>query len=307
MKKRFTMVTAMMLTVLMLMQVLAVSALSEEWEDEDISELIPEATLWGASESYVDENVYEYFETCTVGEKQALNTEVYFGYDLLDTYYVFGKKMGKYYGLSKVTYILPNDEKRDSDELTEYYDMYVKLMTEKIGKPDSETKGTSTWEKKNYSVEIGKGKFSAYTGYSNVTVGIVFKGKRFNKDTATAKSDQTSSVDTSAETEQEDSDSVQEDEASQFSGPMVTVNIAGKDVEIHKSFKDLMDSYEAFYDGYFNALSKNDYLQLLPLMEQLPQIEQELNDLEEAELTENETAYYIEVHARLLQKMALYD
>ena len=446
----------------------------EDWESDDFSELIPDTKFWGASENYVDENVGKIFTSCKVSDKDALMTNINLDDYSLNAYYVFGKKMGKYYGLSKVTYLLLNENKRDSDELRDCYDDFVMMMTDEMGEPDSNNNSVSTWETKDYTIQIGKGKFSAYTGYNNVTVGIVFKGKHFTKEntpspepspTPSLKSNpdsiqqpnkphnlgvgrrkmetyttahftisvpadwslrdsnegqmyvapdgnafllvqeeavsllsylnedainsitksiiedlgngiqvgdifQTSvngmqanigsiskdsgkgfimiavkdeyiieaaylenkeysdniydtamgcfnsiklrdeysnSYTSLSESENEEQDNLPEYESSQFSGPMVTVNMAGREFQIHKSFKDAMDSYEAFYDSYFDAITGDNYLQLIALVERMGEVQERFDALEDADLTDAEMAYYIEIHARILQKMTLYN
>ena len=96
-------------------------------------------------------------------------------------------------------------------------------------------------------------------------------------------------------------------ETSEFSGTMITVDIAGKSVQIHQSFKDLMDSYEAFFSNYIDAMSSGDYIQMLNALTNYAEMIEALEDLDDADLTEGEAAYYIEVYTRIMQKLALYD
>ncbi|MCL2111458.1 MAG: hypothetical protein FWH32_04270 [Clostridiales bacterium] len=86
---------------------------------------------------------------------------------------------------------------------------------------------------------------------------------------------------------------------------------AGSD-GISSSFKAQMDAYERFFDTYVDIAEKyqdnptdpaimTDYLELL---EEFTEMLEELENLEEADWTTEELQYYLDVLARVLQKIA---
>lgn len=78
------------------------------------------------------------------------------------------------------------------------------------------------------------------------------------------------------------------------------------------SFREAMDSYEAFFDEYIEFMKKfestDDPSTLLgayaDYMHQYSETMQKLDDIDEDSLSDDDYAYYIEVHTRILEKLA---
>ena len=284
-----------------------------------IADIIPSQALWGKSQD--DFDVYYNFMIWNKRSKQLGEVaceysldDILIGEYPLNVYFVFNQDMGSYMGLSKIVYFVPNDKAKKNEEVTNCYAYFTELMREECGMPVSQTKAVTTWEMDNYTIDIGTGRFTNYTGYENFTVAIVFSGNNIpvkqsqrqnsvqeypEKNSAPVNPPQPQSK------EQEYHDNSSKDENSQFTGPMVTVKVGSKYVEIHQSFKDLMDSYEAFFDSYLKVLTSGDYLAMMDMLEQYSEMIEELDRLEDADLTSAELAYYVEVHARIMGNLSL--
>ena len=147
---------------------------------EEICDIIPSHDLWGMSKDEVKSTLYECDE-CIVGDNEALvvHDHTINFYDM-DTYYVFGKDMGVYHGLSKIAYIL-SDETLSKDDRKECREALVSSITGTLGAPDSETNAVTTWQTETEKTEIGTGKFKNFKGTDNPTVGVLFTGLHVKK------------------------------------------------------------------------------------------------------------------------------
>lgn len=90
------------------------------------------------------------------------------------------------------------------------------------------------------------------------------------------------------------------------SGDTVQVKLAsGKTVSIRKTVKEALDAYEAFMDGYKDAmegLGNGNYTTYMVFMEKYEEYMKEIDKLGD-DLTEDEYWYYYEVSMRVLEKM----
>lgn len=466
MRQQIKFILARILTVCVFCQIVYVPASAENWHVSSVSarnmsKIIPSSELWGVSESSITSDEDRVFKKCKVGNSNGLRTtDMQIGKYSMNVYFVFGKNMGTYSGLSKVAYILSNSGEQTSQQLTRCCDNLTKWMRAVLGDPDSESKSVTTWETKECTVQIGKGKFKEYTGNKNSTIAIVIKGKSFPEaEGSSTKSPQVPAsglgretmqtqrtdhfifsvptgwshkvengqhgytdkneregllvgetevpalldysdqyiiraikdngaeilhnlstdvnVGTASETninglsavmipfimegkdgymlvtydkqfifyslyikqkeysinaydsamkcfqtvrvigeksddsiptsipEISESDIPSDDESSQFNGAMVTVQVGGKKVKIHKAFKDLMDSYEAFFSSYLEALSGGNYFEFFEIIGQYAEMAEALEELEDADLTSAELAYYLETYARIMSRLAM--
>ena len=94
------------------------------------------------------------------------------------------------------------------------------------------------------------------------------------------------------------------DSSSAYTGEMVEVKIGEERLMIHKSFKQAMDAYEAFFDEYVSVMQSMDWIKLAEFMGKYTQYLEELEKIGEEELTEAELAYYMEVYARIMYKLS---
>ena len=77
-------------------------------------------------------------------------------------------------------------------------------------------------------------------------------------------------------------------------------------------FKEAMDSYEAFFDEYVEFMKSYDsaagdmtaMLKYLDMLSQYSEMADKLDELEDSEMSDADAAYYIEVTARIYQKLA---
>ena len=269
----------------------------ESLGDGSFSEIIPSASLWGASIKTVEQNSERSFQSCKIkGNDGLFVADAQISDYPANVYYVFENDMGKYNGLSKIVYVYPNEEAHSTDELRECRDNLTTWICDALGNPTSQKDKTTTWKTSDCTVQIGAGRFTDYTGYNNLTVAIVIK-ENPNKKAASPSNDSQDSTD----------DKSANGEKSQFTGPMVTVKIGNKTVKIHRSFKELMDSYESFFSSYFDALAGGNYMQLINLMAKYDEMITALDALDDADLTSAEMAYYVEVYARIMGSLALYE
>ncbi len=152
---------------------------------ETVSGLIPKQSLWGISRDKFQKQSNQKYESLESGKTKMLRRSgiKVNGYKL-DGYFVFDFSTWDstgytYSGLSKVVYLLSG--KPTSDEITSAFQTLVQAMKKSAGQPDSEKKTLATWEKNNYTVEIGKGKFKKYTGSDKQNVAIVITAKNISR------------------------------------------------------------------------------------------------------------------------------
>lgn len=99
-------------------------------------------------------------------------------------------------------------------------------------------------------------------------------------------------------------------EATKNTGAVTTSSSISSD-DIRQEFKDAMDSYEAFFDEYCEFMKKytesdnsasmlSDYLSY---MEKYTDTMTKFSAIEDEELSNAELAYYIDVNARISQKL----
>lgn len=144
---------------------------------EDVNDIIPSEDIWGMTKDELSRSLYE-FEECRVGKSDGLVVRDYnVGFYNMDAYYVFGKDMGAYYGLSKIAYILSDLEDLSNADIKNYRRSLVDSLKEIMGTPDSEDNSVTTWKQKKLTVQVGTGKFKNYSGSSEFTLGIFFKGE----------------------------------------------------------------------------------------------------------------------------------
>ncbi len=109
-----------------------------------------------------------------------------------------------------------------------------------------------------------------------------------------------------AEEEQEESDDEPEEE------PEEEKSKDKDESEVSPEFKEMMDSYEAFFDEYVEFMKKyqnsNDVAGMMTeyaeYMTKYADYMKKLDDLDEDEMTVAEAAYYTEVNARIMKKLA---
>lgn len=96
------------------------------------------------------------------------------------------------------------------------------------------------------------------------------------------------------------------EEVPEFSGPLVEVDIGGETVEVHEDFKEYMDEYESYFDSYIEIMTDDDAneLEILGLMTDYLEMLESFEALDNAELSEGDTAYYLAVSARIYAKLA---
>ena len=271
-------------TIFVLSFILSIGAIAEGIED-----ILPDASIWGIS-SDVFQGIYKAdFEKCQVGEDEAWrisNVDVC-SFDM-DVYYVFEGASGG--GLSKIAYI-QNASNFDAES---EQNLCLQTLIEEVkkieGEPNSIKNSTNIWKSDKYKIELGKGKLSKYTGSDNAAVAIIFKEGNHPKPTKAPKP-----------TKKPQSAN---DEPSQFTGTMIKVQIGGKTVEIHKSFKDSMDKYEDFFDKYIRFLKDPDIFRYSEMMIEYSETMEALEKMGEEELSTGELAYYTEVHARIISKLS---
>lgn len=151
---------------------------------EGLKSIIPDNDIWGVEEDALQEKYQAVYEQCKVGDDEALRVkDIAVGSFNMDVYYVFEgiKSTGgsTKNGLSKIAYIM-NASNCDVD-LNTCLDILVEQMKKVSGDPDKKNKSTRIWNKKNYKIELGKGKLSKYTGTDETSIGIVFKSVNTSK------------------------------------------------------------------------------------------------------------------------------
>ncbi len=97
-----------------------------------------------------------------------------------------------------------------------------------------------------------------------------------------------------------------------FDGALIEVSVdaqRGETIEVHEGFKEYMDSYEEFFDGYVDIMSEDDpdALTLLSFTQQYLEMLDAMESLENAELSDGDAAYYLLVSGRISAKLALVE
>ena len=102
----------------------------------------------------------------------------------------------------------------------------------------------------------------------------------------------------------EDEPDVPDETSKSFTGPEVTVKVGKKKVKVHKTFKQAMDEYEAFFDRYIEFMKDPDLLRYAEFMAEYAETLEGLEDLSDYDLTSAELAYYLEVYARIMDRLS---
>lgn len=92
-----------------------------------------------------------------------------------------------------------------------------------------------------------------------------------------------------------------------LSGPTVEVKVAGKTLKVHQEFKEQIDQYEAFFDQYIEALSKDDIdlIQYANLMTQYIATLEAFENIDEEVLSDDDNIYYLDVLNRVNLKLLM--
>lgn len=94
------------------------------------------------------------------------------------------------------------------------------------------------------------------------------------------------------------------DNSPRTSEEMVTVQVGGKTLEIRRSFKDAIDSYESFFDEYIKAIESQDIIRMSSMLAKYAQTLEAFENMDEGEMTDAELAYYTAVSAQIMGKLA---
>ena len=96
-----------------------------------------------------------------------------------------------------------------------------------------------------------------------------------------------------------------EEKPAEFTGKTVKVKLPGKTVEVHSDFKELMDDYEKFIDSYVQLLNEKnpDPLKYASMTAQYADTMQELDRLDDGELSDGDTEYYLYVVLCIEEKL----
>ena len=94
-----------------------------------------------------------------------------------------------------------------------------------------------------------------------------------------------------------------------YNGPLVNVQIAGKTVKIRQDFKEAMDRYEAFFMEYIDCINDEhvDFAKMASMLTEYTIMLESLEEVDNADLTDAEAAYYLEVSTRINQMLILSD
>ena len=150
----------------------------------DIDSIIPNSSLWGCSRDELKEVYDVNFTPCNIGKKKGLMiSDVSVESYNMNEYFVFNERMNtpqgqSYLGLSKIALIL--NGKYEKDFRKQCYNDLVDDMKNTYGEPDSEENYLSVWNRDEYKVQIGTGKFEKYTGSKDYSVAIIITGININ-------------------------------------------------------------------------------------------------------------------------------
>ena len=109
-----------------------------------------------------------------------------------------------------------------------------------------------------------------------------------------------------------DDSTYEPEEAAEEANPSPTPETEKTDMSVTPEFKEYMDSYEAFMNDYITFMEKADsddaslswLLEYASMMEEYADMEEQIDAIEEDELSNADYKYYIEVMARIANRMA---
>lgn len=90
------------------------------------------------------------------------------------------------------------------------------------------------------------------------------------------------------------------------SGEVEEVIISGKKIKVHSEFKYAMDVYYEFFRVYYECMNSRNLAALTRMMEltkDVDEIRSVLEKIEDMELSEGDTAYYLEVYSEIFKLM----
>lgn len=104
-------------------------------------------------------------------------------------------------------------------------------------------------------------------------------------------------------------ETIDEEVSSTEESPTVTVVIAGKNVKVHSSFKNMMDEYESAMESYISIMSDEDPSigEMSNAMIKYASAMETIDEIDEDELSEADLAYYFDVINRINQKLLLVE
>lgn len=143
-----------------------------DYQGEELQDIIPSNGLWGMTKEELKQILNDSID-CRVAKHEALlkknqNINLY----NMDVYYVFGNDFGSDQGLSKIAYIL-SDNEMSKDDRNECRQSFENSIKQKYGEPISAADAVTTWNIANVKVEIGTGKFKKYKGTESPSVGVI--------------------------------------------------------------------------------------------------------------------------------------
>lgn len=159
---------------------------------EGIESIIPDDSIWGITmDEFTKEHKAEYKQCSVEGNEGLYVTDVNVGSYKMDVYYIFEEmtngKGKSYAGLSKITYILNDNNPNRKTKLEDVRVSFVEEMKRIEGEPDKVKDRHTIWSNERLKIEILRGKMSKYTGRNYATVGIIFKKGSAPKPTKTPK------------------------------------------------------------------------------------------------------------------------
>lgn len=215
----------------------------------------------------------------------------------------------------------------------DYYWTQSELLKDKIPKPDCETIDVQFDTERNFTFTVNDISEEQFRSYINECMELGYKVDYSRDDTYYSALDsegysvivyyyedersmdcdfyapkEESSKEESSEEESGKEESVIEESSKQESSKAESSTDSGI---VTPSFKEAMDSYEEFFDEYVAFMKKysesddtlsmlNDYTQY---MTQYTETMNKMNEINEDELSDADLAYYIEVQARISQKL----
>ena len=141
--------------------------------------ILPPDDIWGIPSPKLVEILGNACAYTKIGKRDALvvhNVKV--ASFSMNCYFVFGEKIGTYWGLSKITYVLPDADNLTKEDKNKGLEAVIEVVKTAAGKPKSSEKTTVKWSKKKYTITTGIGKFEKYTGSKATSIGIVLEWKR---------------------------------------------------------------------------------------------------------------------------------
>lgn len=101
----------------------------------------------------------------------------------------------------------------------------------------------------------------------------------------------------------DDDSSAAPDTADWFTGKTVTVKVGKSKLKVHEGFKHAMDEYEAFFDEYIRFMKNPDMSKYSQFMTQYAETMAALDAVADADMTDDELAYYTAVMLRIDEKL----